>query len=145
MDDKTIRAACPYCQGDEAIGENPTFAVAFIDSTGRIDVFDHGDEPILTMQVNFCPMCGQALVPKTKNTRAQVLEANGALTLDELREMDGWPVWLVDYGEPSNTGWTLWTSEHTSYWINHLNAAEEYGNTESGWVAYRRPPEGVAT
>ena len=61
----------------------------------------------------------------------QEAEKNEPLTLDELREMDGVPVWLVN----QNGGrWVIMSGVHL--WDNRKNA--EYGKT---WLAYRRPPK----
>ena len=75
--------------------------------------------------------------------RRAATEANEALTLEELRGMDGEPVYMVDL-----TGGTLWTQwmifeRHTDKgfvprgggWFG----ADTYGKT---WLAYRRRPEG---
>lgn len=73
----------------------------------------------------------------------QEAEKNEPLTLDELRQMDGEPVYMVDL-----TGGTLWDQwiifkTHTDYgfiprgggWFG----AENYGKT---WLAYRHKPKG---
>ena len=71
---------------------------------------------------------------------------NEALTLEQLREMDGEPVYVVSYDYPQHTGWrivrldtaidapTLWDNEG-----GYFDSRHEYGKT---WIAYRRPPEG---
>ena len=73
---------------------------------------------------------------------------NEPLTLEELREMDGEPVWVVPKDKPAHCGgWcgvTVWKCDRYSY-VSLLRDAdsgwgfEEYGKT---WIAYRRPPEG---
>ena len=73
---------------------------------------------------------------------------NEPLTLDELREMDGEPVYVVPKDKPAHCGgWcgvTVWKCDRYSY-VSLLRDAdsgwgfEKYGKT---WIAYRRPPEG---
>lgn len=61
------------------------------------------------------------------------------LTLDELREMDGDPVWVVQVDGEFRPFWMLVDVEDESA-SNRLYAAmfEDYG---TGWLAYRRKPE----
>ena len=71
-----------------------------------------------------------------------------ALTLEQLREMDEEPVYVVPKDKPAHCGgWcgvTVWKCDRYSY-VSLLRDAdsgwgfEEYGKT---WIAYRRPPEG---
>lgn len=70
------------------------------------------------------------------------------MTLEELREMDEEPVYVVPKDKPAHCGgWcgvTVWKCDRYSY-VSLLRDAdsgwgfEEYGKT---WIAYRRPPEG---
>ena len=74
---------------------------------------------------------------------AEPLQPNDPLTLEELREMDGEPVWIESPCIPnggryiilSDLGITFekWTSQKMFH-------CENYGNT---WLAYRRKPEEV--
>ena len=70
------------------------------------------------------------------------------LTLDELREMDGEPVWIVEYPE-----WGHWelSAEAEDYLedrdpdfydMKHNDPAGRYGLHVLGWLAYRTKPEG---
>lgn len=75
---------------------------------------------------------------------------NEPLTLEELREMDEEPVYVVPKDKPAHCGgWcgvTVWKCDRYSY-VSLLRDAdsgwgfEKYGKT---WIAYRRPPEGEA-
>ena len=75
-------------------------------------------------------------------------QPNEPMTLDELREMDGEPVYVVPKDKPAHCGgWcgvTVWKCDRYSY-VSLLRDAdsgwgfEKYGKT---WIAYRRPPEG---
>ena len=58
-------------------------------------------------------------------------ETNKALTMEELRQMDGEPVWLVN----QNGGrWVIMSGAYL--WDSRKNA--DYGKT---WLAYRQKPE----
>ena len=73
---------------------------------------------------------------------AALSQPNEPLTLDELREMDGEPVWVE-----TKAGLKFWgivtkicvSSGDGRYLL--ITEDTEYGQT---WVAYRRPPEGEA-
>lgn len=75
-------------------------------------------------------------------------QPNEPLTLEELREMDEEPVYVVPKDKPAHCGgWcgvTVWKCDRYSY-VSLLRDAdsgwgfEKYGKT---WIAYRRPPEG---
>ena len=69
------------------------------------------------------------------------------LTLDELREMDGEPVWIVEY--PDWGHWELSADaedyvtdrESSFYGMKHDDPAGRYGLHKLGWLAYRQKPE----
>lgn len=75
-------------------------------------------------------------------------QPNEPLTLEQLREMDEEPVYVVPKDKPAHCGgWcgvTVWKCDRYSY-VSLLRDAdsdwgfEEYGKT---WIAYRHPPEG---
>lgn len=68
---------------------------------------------------------------------------NKALTLEQLREMDGEPVWVVPIGKCkwATRQWCVLAADEVlipgvdHWWWSF----EDYGET---WIAYRRPPEG---
>ena len=68
---------------------------------------------------------------------------NESLTLDELRKMDGAPVWVVPIGKCkwATRQWCVLAADEVlipgvdHWWWSF----EGYGET---WIAYRRPPEG---
>lgn len=77
---------------------------------------------------------------------------NELLTLEQLREMDGEPVWVKVFG-PTDIRCDGWcevevrdknTSDEIAYvwWagseVEDIGRTEDYGKT---WIAYRRPPE----
>lgn len=86
--------------------------------------------------------------PPGKDNNVPTKAQNEPLTLDELREMDGEPVYVVPKDKPAHCGgWcgvTVWKCDRYSY-VSLLRDAdsgwgfEKYGKT---WNAYRRPPEG---
>ena len=74
-------------------------------------------------------------------------DVNKALTLDELRKMDGEPVWIVEY--PDWGHWELSADaedyvtdrEPSFYGMKHNDPAGRYGLHKLGWLAYRQKPE----
>lgn len=71
------------------------------------------------------------------------MEKNNPLTLEELREMDGEPVWavLLTKTKGNDSGWTL-VYKNNGYsaaqrWTIWALWYEDYGKT---WLAYRRKP-----
>jgi len=75
---------------------------------------------------------------------------NEPLTLEQLREMDGEPVWIVDIKHPEYSGWMQHAYDEDEYnlvafWIfgNEVESTysvDDYGNT---WLAYCRKPEAI--
>lgn len=77
----------------------------------------------------------------------EITQPNEPLTLEELREMDGQPVWgkSLITGKPGEW-FILRVVEMSKTWFIACAGAEQgfgdkdtYGET---WIAYRRPPEG---
>ena len=58
------------------------------------------------------------------------------LTLDELRQMDGEPVWIDDWFEGFN-GWEL-SCDASDYFEGESRTIESYGTR---WAAYRHKPK----
>lgn len=83
------------------------------------------------------------------NRRAQPAQpANKPLTLEELRGMDGEPVWIVAHPD-----WGHWEMSEDAadyfedrdedfYGMTYNDPAGRYGLHALGWLAYRRKPEG---
>ena len=73
---------------------------------------------------------------------------NEPLTLEELREMDGEPGWIVEH--PDWGHWELSADaedyiadrDQDLYGLKHDDPAGQCGLHVLGWLAYRRPPEG---
>lgn len=70
--------------------------------------------------------------------------SNEALTLEELREMDGEPVWVQTPGIPKYGCWVIVAGVDTEYGQRTLYCQGDYTCRNYGrdWIAYRRPPEG---
>ncbi len=64
--------------------------------------------------------------------------SNEPLTLAELREMDGEPVWCCAKGQPTNGAWMLVGANGCEN-LTSFAVFDDYGIE---WLAYRRPPEG---
>lgn len=58
------------------------------------------------------------------------------LTIEELRQMDGEPVWIDDWWEDSH-GWEL-SMDASDYFEGERRTEKEYGSI---WVAYRHKPK----
>lgn len=60
---------------------------------------------------------------------------NGPLTLDELRKMDGEPVWIefIDPKETCPPHWRIWNTHECQHW--ELDGYGKY------WLAYHQKPE----
>lgn len=65
-------------------------------------------------------------------------QPNEPLTLEELREMDGDPVWVENKNNPALSGWGIMLENICSAY-HDIFSIEQYNKT---WIAYRRPPEG---
>ena len=73
---------------------------------------------------------------------------NEPLTLEQLRQMDGKPVWIVEH--PDWGHWELSADaedyiadrDQDLYGLKHDDPAGQCGLHVLGWLAYRRPPEG---
>ena len=74
-------------------------------------------------------------------------QPNEPLTLEQLREMDGEPVWIVEH--PDWGHWELSADaedyiadrDQDLYGLKHDDPAGQCGLHVLGWLAYRRPPE----
>ena len=62
---------------------------------------------------------------------------NEPLTLKELREMDGEPVWCCPKNDSAKGSWMI-VGPNGCENITSFAIYDDYG---TGWLAYRRPPE----
>ena len=91
--------------------------------------------------VFYCSKCGgffkQATVMKCN-------DLNKPLTLDELRQMDGKPVWGV-YGEDAGMWALVEVYEESIFLTNNLGGRTEYADDveleDDGLTVYRQKPE----
>ena len=95
--------------------------------------YDGDDEPI--DKCKECPLC-------YSDKQRHHAPPNEPLTLEQLREMDGEPVWVLDLQEPGHSAWRLIYWSHGKYLVfisKNMDGyiPEEYGVT---WLAYCRPP-----
>ena len=123
----------------------------------EIDVLRDREQGLDELLVNIS--CGRAvtyarlteLAQAEKNGRLVVLPPNAPLTLEELREMDGEPVWTVTIGLEGSGRWELCTCEMITACPIHkvlrcvASNGEvtdyELGTYGKTWLAYRRRPE----
>ena len=92
-------------------------------------------------------VCGNTNNPVTRYTADAIAEKlcreardkNPPLTLEELREMDGEPVWVC---EPNGTNgvWGLVDLEYQMVRL-HGGGLAIWENNDKSWLAYRRKPE----
>ena len=115
---------------DKVCKEKPP-AIAYIDD--RAICFDGHPETLLKKIQNFQPWY------KTPT----LTPPNETLTLEQLREMDGEPVWIVDVGPHKwyGPGWAIVERDNClARTAKNWNAVffEKYGER---WLAYCRPPK----
>ena len=91
--------------------------------------------------VFYCPKCGGFF------KQATVMECNDLnepLTLDELRKMDGEPVWVV-YGEDEGMWALVEVCEESIFLTNNLGGRTEYADDaeleDDGLMVYRQKPK----
>lgn len=84
------------------------------------------------------------LAAENERLRAQLEQAEDTyLTLDELRQMDGEPVWIEDIEQPKSSAWRLCHMDRGKYLVlqgieSRGYLKDEYGET---WLAYSRKPK----
>lgn len=69
---------------------------------------------------------------------------NEDLTIEQLRDMDGEPVWVQTPGIPQYGRWVIVAGVDMKYGQSTLYCQGDYTCRNYGrdWIAYRRPPEG---
>lgn len=134
---------CECCLEDKAVYWQDDQNNVFVDRKGEMLITVK--DKIMRIKVTHCPMCGRPLEGRFEIVPEK--EANEPLTLEQLREMDGEPVWgkSLITGKPGEW-FILRVVEMSKTWFIACAGAEQgfgdkdtYGET---WVAYRRPPEG---
>lgn len=72
-------------------------------------------------------------------SKLKVVESNEPLTLDELRKMDGEPVWVQSPGIPEYGRWAIVEGAGENCLFLHDDfTCHDYGKS---WLAYRQKPE----
>lgn len=95
---------------------------------------DNNDEPI--NRCKSCPLC-----QSDKIRHKQELTHNDPLTLNELRQMDGEPVWVQSPGIPEYGRWAIVEGAgENCLFLRDDFTCHDYGKT---WIAYRHKPEKV--
>ncbi len=122
------------------------YALAVLEGAGFGDILrdevdgETMDRPSGNYTVYRCP-------PEAKDNN---VPTNEPLTIEELREMNGEPVWIVEH--PDWGHWELSADaedyiadrDQDLYGLKHDDPAGQCGLHVLGWLAYRRPPEGDA-
>ena len=120
------------------------YALAVLEGAGFGDILrdevdgETMDRPSGNYTVYRCP-------PEAKDNN---VPTNEPLTIEELREMNGEPVWIVEH--PDWGHWELSADaedyiadrDQDLYGLKHDDPAGQCGLHVLGWLAYRRPPEG---
>ena len=84
-------------------------------------------------------MAISALRQQKVESKLKVVESNESLTLDELRKMDGEPVWVQSPGVPEYGRWAIVEGVGENCLFLHDDfTCHDYGKT---WLAYRQKPE----
>lgn len=97
-----------------------------------------------------CGFCDGSIRAKLEiESKLKVLESNAPLTLDELRKMDGEPVWIVEYPDwghwelSADAGDYVADRDYDCYGMKHDDPDGRYGLHKLGWLAYRHKPQEV--
>ena len=116
---------------DKVCKEKPP-AIAYIDD--RAICFDGHPETLLKKIQNFQPWYKMPTLTSP----------NEPLTIEQLREMDGEPVWVQTPGIPQYGRWVIVAGIDTNDGQKTLYCQGDYTcrNYGQDWLAYRRPPEG---
>ena len=89
----------------------------------------------------YCPKCGGFF---KQATVVECNDLNEPLTLDEMRQMDGEPVWVV-YGEDEGMWALVEVCEESIFLTNNLGGRTEYADDveleDDGLTVYRQKPE----
>lgn len=129
-------AGCPVCNSGEVLAWDACNDGIVIESDGKVHMLEGGD---WEAQIAFCPKCGRRLSDK------HVAIPEIPLTLEELREMDGEPVWCVSMINNTAEWAILHIVETPKMWfVATAGAACGYGDRDTygkTWLAYRHKPK----
>ena len=101
---------------------------------------------LLKMMSHWKPYMDMDKVRKAVQNMPTLTPPNEPLTLEQLREMDGEPVWVQTPGIPQYGRWVIVAGIDTNDGQKTLYCQGDYTcrNYGQDWLAYRRPPEGEA-
>lgn len=119
---ETVQYICPHCH------DYHEFRVDFGERT-------------FSENYIFCRRCGER---NGTGNAPTLTPPNEPLTLEQLREMDGEPVWVQTPGIPQYGRWVIVAGIDTNDGQKTLYCQGDYTcrNYGQDWLAYRRPPEG---
>lgn len=91
-----------------------------------------------------CPQCNANELALIALKERLARSVNPPLTLEELRGMDGEPVWVQSPGAPEYGRWVIVVGVNTQNGHRTLYCQGDYTCRDYGktWFAYRRSPEG---
>ena len=98
---------------------------------------------VISCKQKYVPL---SLIYEILNKAPTLTPPNEPLTLDELRQMGGEPVWVQTPGIPKYGRWVIVAGVDTEDGQRTLYCQGDYTCRNYGrdWIAYRRPPEGEA-
>lgn len=98
----------------------------------------------LDLAISALQSVGKDITAPTKNDHFRDFTKMVPLTLEQLREMDGEPVWVQTPGIPQYGRWVIVAGVDTEYGQRTLYCQGDYTCRNYGrvWIAYRRKPEG---
>ena len=99
---------------------------------------------LLKMMSHWKPYMDMDKVRKAVQNMPTLTPPNEPLTIQQLREMDGEPVWVQTPGIPKYGRWVIVAGVDTEDGQRTLYCQGDYTCRNYGrdWLAYRRPPEG---
>lgn len=115
---ETVQYICPHCHDYHEFRE------------------DFGERTFSENYI-FCRRCGAR---NGTGNAPTLTPPNEPLTLKELREMDDEPVWCCPKNDSAKGSWMI-VGPNGCENITSFAIYDDYG---TGWLAYRRPPEGEA-
>ena len=106
------------------------------------------DRLLRVLEINFGHTGGADVMRQLIEAQPTLTPPNEPLTLEQLREMSGEPVWIVEH--PDWGHWELSADaedyiadrDQDLYGLKHDDPAGQCGLHVLGWLAYRRTPEG---
>lgn len=82
------------------------------------------------------------LADEVERLNRRAAPENKPLTLDELRGMDGEPVWVKNNAHPEYSEWKICNGAGESHYYFSNGAAYELNHYGKTWLAYARRPGG---